>query len=51
MALQDYDPVLIYDEYLSCIRCGSEEIRRNGYSKQGKQIYKCKTCNRAHVIK
>jgi transposase-like protein len=32
---------------LKCNHCGSEQIKKNGFSPNGKQKYKCKACGRA----
>ncbi len=34
-------------KYVSCYHCGSEQVKRNGFSPNGKQKYKCKACGRA----
>jgi transposase-like protein len=34
---------------IKCIRCGSENIVRNGKKPNGKQLYKCRDCNRQFI--
>jgi transposase-like protein len=35
----------IWDAYL-CPDCGSDQLKRNGFTTGGKQKYKCKACGR-----
>jgi len=34
---------------IRCPRCGSEKIVRNGLKSNGKQLYKCRKCNRQFI--
>ena len=31
---------------MTCVYCGSDKLVRNGHSSNGKQRYKCRSCNR-----
>jgi len=34
---------------IRCPKCGSEKAVRNGKKKNGKQLYKCRDCNRQYI--
>ena len=31
---------------VACVHCGSESVVRNGHARNGKQMYKCRSCGR-----
>jgi len=37
---------VIKDKLLCCVYCGSIDICKNGRDKNGRQIYKCKDCEK-----
>jgi insertion element IS1 protein InsB len=39
----------IMKPYLLCPTCGSDDIKRNGTTRRGKQNYKCRDCGRQFV--
>ena len=34
---------------IKCPKCGSDRIIRNGKKSNGKQLYKCRDCNRQFI--
>jgi len=35
--------------YLICPTCGSDDVRKNGMTRRGKQNHKCRQCGRQFV--
>lgn len=39
-----------YNRFMRCVRCQSEKLRKNGFTKSGKQRYRCFQCGKSFVL-